>query len=168
MAFENKAGINVFNHYGPRETGGTVGVERSTDSIHQLSVYLTGESVNSGFIPPVVIPKGAKFLRYILTVDEAFALSGTNPTVIVGGLAPATDGVVLTKAELEAVSTKTPTSTGTGTWAVASATGTTDAERVRVITGGTNPVVTAGVGKATLTAEFIFKARVEQPAETTT
>src|SRR6478736_3630627 len=142
--FENSAGINVSNFYGPRNTGGSVGVEHSDDSIHQLSVALTGDSLNWNFLPPVVMPRGAQFKRAILRVDEAFVLTGTTPTVIIGGTAPATNGIVLTQAELQAIGTKTPASTGTGTWAQSSTTGTTAAEKVTKALGGTTPAVTKG------------------------
>lgn len=160
MPFENAAGLGVNNFYGPRNTGGSVGVEQSTDSIHQLSIAITAESLNGTYLPPQVIPRGAKFLRYILRVDEAFNITGTTPTVIFGGTAPATNGIVLTESELETVGTKTPASTGTGTWAVASTTGTTAAERITKALGGTTPVVVPGVGKATLIAEYLFKTKV--------
>jgi hypothetical protein len=160
MPFENTAGLNVSNFYGARETGGSVGVERSQDSIQQLSIAFTGASINSAFLPPVVIPRGAQFKRAILRVDEAFSITGTSPTVIFGGTAPATNGIVLTEAELEAIGTKTPASTGTGTWAQASATGTTAAERVTRTLGGTTPVVSPTVGKATLILEFVNKTKV--------
>jgi len=84
MPFENTAGLNVSNFYGARETGGSVGVERSQDSIQQLSIAFTGASINSAFLPPVVIPRGAQFKRAILRVDEAFitrTLGGTTPVV---------------------------------------------------------------------------------------
>ena len=160
MPFQNQAGLNVNNYYGPRDTGGSVGVERSHDSTQQLSIAFTGDSLNSSFLPPVIYPKGAKFLRAILRVDEAFTLGGTSPTVIFGGTAPATDGIVLTQAELAAVGSKTPASTGTGTWAVASATGPLTAQKIAKALGGTSPTVTAGVGKATLVIEFLNKTKV--------
>jgi len=160
MPFENTAGLNVSNFYGARETGGSVGVERSQDSIQQLSIAFTGASINSAFLPPVVIPRGAQFKRAILRVDEAFNLTGTSPTIIFGGTAPGTNGIVLSEAELEAIGTKTPASTGTGTWAQASATGTTAAERVTRTLGGTTPVVSPTVGKATLILEFVNKTKV--------
>ena len=160
MPFENTAGLNVSNFYGARETGGSVGVERSQDSIQQLSIAFTGASINSAFLPPVVIPRGAQFKRAILRVDEAFNLTGTSPPIIFGGTAPGTNGIVLSEAELEAIGTKTPASTGTGTWAQASATGTTAAERVTRTLGGTTPVVSPTVGKATLILEFVNKTKV--------
>ena len=160
MPFENSAGIGVNNFYGARDTGGTVGVEQSTDSVHQLSIAMTGESLQSSFLSPFVVPKGAKFLRAVLRVDEAFTLTGTSPTVIFGGTVPATNGFVLTQAELATVGTKTPASTGTGTWAQASTTGTTAAERVTRALGGTSPVVASGSGKGTLILEFVNKTKV--------
>lgn len=160
MAFENLTGLGVYSAYGKRNTGGTVGVETGDGSAREYSIAFTGESLNSGFLPPVVVPKGAKFVRAVLRVDEAFSITGTSPTVIFGGTAPATNGIVLTEAELENVGTKTPASTGTGTWAVGSSTGTTAAEKVTKTLGGTSPVVSATQGKATLIVTFVNKTKV--------
>lgn len=160
MAYENTAGLGVYNQYGPRNAGGAIGVETDKDSVHQMKVEMTAQSLIEGFLPPFVLPRGAKFLRYLLRVDQAFAMTGTTPTVIVGGTAPATNGVVLTAAELAAVGTKAPASTGTGTWAVASATGTTAAERVTIALGGTTPAVTPGNGRAFLIAEYVFNTTI--------
>lgn len=160
MSFENSTGLNVFTSYGKRDTGGTVGSETTDNSTRDYSIAFTGASLNSGFLPPVTLPKGAKFVKAVLRVDEAFSLTGTSPTVIFGGTAPATNGIVLTEAELEAVGTKTPASTGAGTWAVASATGTTSAEKITKALGGTSPVVSATQGKGTLILTFINKTKV--------
>lgn len=156
MAYENTAGLGVNNHYGQRSTGNAVGVETSDNSVQILTIQFTGESLNETFLPPVFVPKGALFRRYILRVDEAFAVS-TSGTVTFGGTAPGTNGVVLTEAELEAVGTKAPASTGAGTWAVGSATGTTASQRVAKAISGT---VTATQGKATLICEFVNKTKV--------
>lgn len=159
MAYENTAGLGVFNQYGPRSTGNTVGVETDKDSIHQMSVTFNNRSLQDAFLSPFNFPKGAKVLRYLLSVDEAFTLTGTTPTLIVGGTAPATNGVVITAAELAAVGTKTPASTGTGTWAVASTTGATATERVTKALGGTTPAVTVGAGRGTLLVEYVYKTK---------
>lgn len=159
MSYENTAGLGVNNQYGVRNTGGSTG-KVDDDVIQFASFDFTAESLIGGFVPPLVIPKGAHFLRYILRVDEVFTLTGTSPTVIFGGTAPATDGVVLTATELGTVGTKVPASTGTGTWAVASTTGTTAAQKVTKTLGGTTPAVTAGAGKATLIAEYLYKTKV--------
>lgn len=161
MAYENTAGLGVSNQYGARDVGTSVGVEQSSDSIHQLSIAFTGTSMQDSYLPPFFVPKGAKFMRAILRVDEAFNITGTTPTVIFGASgSEATNGFVLTEAELETIGTKTPASTGTGTWAQASTTGTTVAAKVGKALGGTSPVVTTGVGKATLILEFINKTKV--------
>lgn len=160
MAYENKSGLGVFNQYGARDTGGSVGVEKTVDSLNQLSISFTGRSLNDSFISSFVLPRGAQVKRYSLRVDEAFSLTGTSPTVIFGGTAPATNGVVLTQAELQAVGTKVPASTGTGTWSTSSATGTTAAEKVTKALGGTTPAVVVGQGKATLVVEYFFKTKV--------
>jgi hypothetical protein len=159
MSYENKTGIGVFSQYGARTVGTSVGLETSNDSIQKLSIEFSGTSLQDSFLPPLVIPKGAHFLRYVLTVHEAFNITGTTPTVIFGGTAPATNGVVLTEAELEAVGSKVPASAGAGTWSTTSATGTSASEKVTFALGGTTPVVVTGVGKATLTAEYIYKNR---------
>lgn len=156
MSFENSTGLGVFSSYGKRNTGGTVGCETSDGSTRDYSISFTGESLNSGFLPPVVIPKGTKLKGAILRVDEAFAVS-TGGTVAFGGNLPGTNGITLTEAELEAIGTKVPASTGTGTWAVASATGTTAAQFIYKAISGT---VTATQGKATLILTFVNKTKV--------
>ena len=159
MPYSSATGLGVSNQYGPRTTSGTVGVEKSTNSVQTLKIQFTGASLNETFFPEVVLPQGALILRYRLRVDEAFSITGTSPTVIFGGTAPATNGVVLTETELENVGSKTPASAGTGTWVTTSSTGTTAAETVTKALGGTSPVVSPTVGKATLLIEFVTQRR---------
>lgn len=156
MAYENSAGIGVVNQYGPRETGGTVGVERSQQSTSVYSFALTGEMLNSAYAPPVYIPKGALLKKAILHVDEVFVVSAAG-TVAIGGTAPGTNGVVLTEAKLEALGTSDVSSLAIGTWATASTTGTSASQKVaKAITG----TVGATSGKATLSLEFYYKTKV--------
>ena len=155
MSFENSTGLGVFASYGKRTTGGTVGSETTYGSTRDYSISFTGESLNSGFLPVVSLPKGSKLKSAILRVDEAFAVS-TGGTVTFGGTIPGTNGIVLTEAELEAIGTKAPASTGTGTWAVASATGTTTAQFINKALSGT---ITATQGKATLILTFVNKTK---------
>lgn len=160
MPFENSAGIGVSNFYGVRNTGGTVGVETSDGSTSELVIDFTGATLNGTFLPPVVLPKGALIKSYKLRVDEAFVVTGTSPTVRFGATGSvATNGVVLTEAELEAVGTKTPASAGAGTWATNSATGTTAAAKVAFDLGGTTPAVAATSGKAQLIIEFVNRTK---------
>lgn len=160
MAYENATGIGVYSSYGRRDSGGSVGLEHSQTSTGRLSISFDSHSLNTNFLAPIVLPRGAKFTQAVLRVDEIFTLTGTTPTVIFGGTAPATNGIVLTAAELGTVGTKTPASTGTGTWAQASTTGTTAAEKVTKTLGGTTPAVTVGAGKATLILSYVYKTKV--------
>lgn len=158
MTFKNNAGIGVFNNYGKRDTGNAVGLEQGTDSGFRLSVNLTGQMLNDGFVPPVVVPKGALFRSATLRVDEAFALGGTTPTIRIGAAGSvATNGVVITEAQAETVGTKA-LAAGAGQWAFDSTTGTTAAAKVAIDMGGTNPTSTNG-GKAVLVLEFFNKAK---------
>lgn len=165
MSYENTAGLNVNNHYGVRSTGGAVGGETRDGSEVTLRIDLTGKSINegiAGFVPPYFIPKGAKMVSFDLRIDEAFVVTGTNPTVRLGGAAAATtNGVVLTEAQLEAVGTKAVTAQGAGTWATSSATGTTVAEKVvYAALGGTDtPAVDPTVGKGTLIIKYLDVAK---------
>lgn len=154
MAYENSAGLGVSNQYNARNTGGAVGVEHSTNSIQTLTYDLTGEMLNSPFVPPVVVPKGAKVIKVLLVVDQVFDVSAGG-TVAVGGTAPATNGVVLTEAQLEGLGSKDITGSAVGTWSAGSTTGTLTAQRVaKAITGTVN----ANVGRASLVVEYFNKA----------
>jgi len=160
MTYENKAGLNVNNHYGARDTGGAVGQETRDGSTVVVRVDLTGQSVNdaiSGFMPPVYVPKGARFLRATLRVDEVFVVTGTNPVVEVGADgSEATNGVTLTEAQLEALGTYDVSSALSGTWATNAATGTAAAAKIDIVLGGTDtPAVAKTSGKGTLVLEYI-------------
>lgn len=155
MPYEANTGLGVFNQYGPRNTGGSIGTERSNNSLQTMSIELTGEMLNSSYMPNYVVPSGAKIVRATLRVNEIFVVSASG-TVAIGGTAPSTNGVVLTEAQLEALGTKDVSSVAIGTWATASATGTTAAQRVAKLITGT---VTSGSGRATLVVEYLNLAK---------
>lgn len=158
MSYENSAGINVFNHYGARTTGFGVGVEHTKGSLKTLRIDLTGESLNSAFLPPVKLPKGARFVGGYVRVDEAFNLGGTTPSIQIGSAGSvATNGIVITEAELEAIGTKA-VSTLAGTWATNSATGLTAAALVDIALEGDTTVV-SGAGKASVFLEYVDLAK---------
>lgn len=163
MAYENSAGLGVYNHYGVRSTGGAVGVGHSYGTTHTLRIDLTGDSIAdaiAGFVPPVSIPKGANFNSARLSVDEVFVIGGTTPHVLIGAAGSvATNGVEITEAELETLGTKELTSTGAGTWAFASTTGTAAAALVAFALEG-DTTVARGSGKATLILEYTFATKV--------
>lgn len=154
MSFENKSGLGVYNSYGKRDTGGTAGSETTDGSVRTYSFTITGDSVNSGFFPKVVLPKGAKLTAApTIIVDQAFAIS-TGGSVTIGGAG--SDAVALTEAELEATGTKSASSTPAGNWVLNSATGTAAAGAFTIAKSGT---VTAGQGKATVLFTFVQKAK---------
>lgn len=157
MAYENSTGLNVFNHYGARNTGGSVGAESTSGSVMTVTYHLTGADLNGSFIPPVVVPKGAVLKSAYLIVDEAFVVSAAGTVAIGAAAAPGTNGVVLTEAKLEALGSSDVTSLAVGTWAANSATGTASASKIgKAITG----TVGATAGKAQLVMEFVNRDKV--------
>lgn len=119
MATESKTGLGVAQHYGPRNTGASVGYEKTVDSKHRLSFELTGFGLQNKFLPPIVIPKGATILSARVYVDEAF---GAGVGVTIGqGNAEATNGIALAAADL-ALGGRDVTSKLAGTWVPTSAT----------------------------------------------
>ena len=145
----------VHTQYGVRNTGLTAGTDCDFD---ELTVELTAAAFQDGiFLPNVVIPKNTHFQRATLTVHEVFTLTGTTPTVQVGGTAPGTNGLTLTAAQLGAVGSIDVAADFTGTWSPTSTTGTTANEAVTIALGGTTPAVSGTVGKATLWIEYRYR-----------
>lgn len=150
--YESQTGLGTVTQYGARETGVSVGVERSTDSKHQLSFEFTGAELGSQWLPPLVIPKGATFRAATLSVDEAFA--GLTGLAVGEGNDEATNGIELTLAQLAALGTVDVTSALAGEWAAAAQ--TTKAARIGIAVTGV-PVATQG--RASLVIEYLYKRR---------
>lgn len=160
MAYENKAGLGVFNQYGPRETGGAIGLEHGENSTHVLSITITPEFLNTAFIPPVNLPKGALLTKAILRVDEAFTLTGTTPGVVYGIQgSEVANGVALSQAELQAVGTKIPASVGTGQLQINAGSGVTATAKLNKALTGTTPAVVGTAGKAVLSLTYVSRAK---------
>lgn len=157
MAFEANSRIQVANHYGPRDTGGSVGVERTTKSLNVFSVEITGRSLKEGWVSNFVIPKQAHMLRAYLTVDEAFP-SGFTSFSIGEGDAPGTNGVTVVRAtDLAAVGVVDISADLAGTWAVADGNETSRASRIGLVVTGGPP--TSDAGLCTITIEYLYKTR---------
>lgn len=156
MAFEATSGTQVANHYGPRDTGGSVGVERTTKSLNIFSVELTGNSLGETFVSPFVMPQNAHMLRAFLTIDEAFGAGVTSVDIGEGGASTITNGITLLTADLNAVGWHDVTAGLKGTWDEADNIATTRAARVAQVVVGTP---TANVGLGTLTIEYHYKTR---------
>lgn len=162
MGYDNGSALGVFNHYGVRETGGAVGQERLTNTTYIVRIDLTGQSIAdviAGFMPPVYIPKYANFVSAMLQVDEAFVVTGTTPTLLVGatGSVP-TNGFIITETELETVGLKALADTGQGTWAIGHASGTAAAAKIDIEFEGDAAIATTS-GKGTLILEYQCAAK---------
>lgn len=153
MAYEGKTGIGVANHYGPRDTGSGLGVERSTDSIRNISVELTGKSVADGWISPFVVPKGAKMLRAYLAVDDGF--SGLTGLSIGERGKETTNGISFTT-QLNSAGVYDVTANLDGEWEADTSAVTTKSAMVGMTSTGT---VDPTKGVATVTIEYYYKTR---------
>jgi hypothetical protein len=162
MGYSNTAGLNAYNHYGARTTGGAIGAEHEYGSRHVVKIDITGQSIAdniAGFMPPVYLPKYANIESVTLVVDEAFVVTGTTPNLEIGSYGSvATNGVVITEAELEAVGTKAIASTGAGTWAFGHASGLAAAAKIGMSLEG-DTAIAATSGRGTVIIEYIYNSR---------
>lgn len=72
--YEDGSGLNVNNHYGPRETGGTEGVLRTAGIENEFMIDLDNTELDFGF------PVGTKSV-YVTFVDDAIATGLTSLTI---------------------------------------------------------------------------------------
>lgn len=155
----------VSNHYGPRNVGGTIGVDKVEGMREELVFDLTGEffAAKPDGLIPFVLPAGAVIKAAYIDVEDVFAISGTNPTILIGtNGSEVTNGFVISEAILEATGSANLTSTLAGTW---------DSEaplaantQVGIALGGTSPVLTSA-GKARVTVVFERLNRAPSPAK---
>ena len=151
MAFEGNTGLQVATQYGVRGTGVSVGVEHSENSKHQLSFELTGRGIREGFLPPLVVPKGAVFLKASVYVDEAFV--GLTSMNLGEGNAAGTNGLVLLATDL-AAGGRDLTAKLAGTWVAGVA--QAKASRIGMTSVGT---VDPTKGRASIVLEYVYKRR---------
>ena len=151
MAFEGNTGLQVATQYGVRDTGVSVGVEHSKDAKHQLSFELTGRGIREGFLPPLVVPKGAVFLKASVYVDEAFV--GLTSMNLGEGNAAGTNGLVLLATDL-AAGGRDLTAKLAGTWVAGVA--QAKASRIGMTSVGT---VDPTKGRASIVLEYVYKRR---------
>lgn len=154
MPFEGKSGLQVANHYGARDTGASIGVERTTKSLNTLSIELTPTGLNDKFLPPFVLPQKAKILRAWLTIDNP--ITGVTALSIGEGNKEAVNGITLAAADLATAGVFDVAAKLTGTWAVGSATAKANVVGMAV-TG--KAVVGKPRGRASLVIEYAYKVR---------
>lgn len=162
MGYSNTAGLNAYNHYGARTTGGAIGAEHEYGSKHTVKIDITGQSIAdniAGFMPPVYLPKYANIDSVTLVVDEVFVVGGTTPNLEIGSYgSTATNGVVITEAELEALGTKAIASTGAGTWAFSHAAGLGAAAKIGMSLEG-DTTISATAGRGTVIITYTYNSR---------
>ena len=77
MTYEDNSGLNVNNHYGPRGSGGTQGVERTAGGGNEAVINFDGEALDFY----VEVPAGA----VVTEVIDDFA-TGAVATAVVGAV----------------------------------------------------------------------------------
>ena len=156
MAKENSAGLGVYNNYGPRQTDeGRAGQINTAGVVKELQINFRGSDFDSNgvaLLDTATLPAGSKFIEAYASVQEAFVLGGTTPTINVGtsGSAGTNYGIELSEAQAESAATAIYNDTGAGTWASVLAAATT----VAVELDGTSPTVT-DAGEATIVIRYI-------------
>lgn len=143
----------VNTHYNEREVGKTVGVTRKSGFVAELTLDIDADMVSNAAYALLApkIPAGSIIEDAYVVVDEAFALGGTSPTILVGTEgSEATNGLVISETQAEAAGTYDVTSTLTGTWAAGLAAETT----LGLALGGTSPTVTTA-GKLRVVIRYV-------------
>jgi len=146
----------VSNHYGPRDTGKTVGLTYSDGFIRELSIDIDGPTVTAAefalTVAPI-LPAGTRIADVFLHVTEAFVASGTTPAIEIGTEgSEVTNGFTITEAQAEGVGIYNLTSALSGTWGAA--TGLAAATTVGIALSGTSPAVTSA-GKARVVIRYV-------------
>ena len=149
MAYENTAGLSVFNHYGPRNTqDGVVGGGKlcTAGAIEEMVIYISGDDFNgaTSFDTQFTLLAGSVVLEAICEVTDAFTLGNADNDIYVG-----TNGSESTNYGMQIAN---PAATGTtvdapgGTWAAALAADTV----VGVAVTGTTAAASDGAAKVVI------------------
>jgi hypothetical protein len=154
----------VHNQFGPRDTGGTVGVLKVEGMEEELVIDFTGEFFNEDFIGnrEYILPAGTVIKNVYMDVEEVFVTGGTFTALDIGTVgSEATNGFSVTSGQLEAAASVNLTSALSGTW---------DSEAPLaantpigfVLTGSGASLTNAG--KARITIQFYRINRAPSPA----
>ena len=80
--FEDSAGLNVNNHYGPRDSGGTEGVTKTEGVNNEFTLNLTDTNLDFGF--PVQLATQPSLWVTKADISQA---TGATGVVTIGGVA---------------------------------------------------------------------------------
>lgn len=157
---------NVNTHFGTRDTGGTVGVNKIEGVKEELIIDFTGKDFNDGIglgLIPFVLPAGAIIKAVYMTVEEVFVTGGTFTALDIGtDGSEATNGFSVTDTQLETAATVNLTGALSGTWDAEAALAA-DTTVSAVLTGAGASLTDAG--KARFTILFDRTAVSPSPAE---
>lgn len=81
MSYEDSAGLNVNNHYGPRTSGGTEGVTRTAGVYNEFMQDLDGDGLAFGF----PVPREGRPSYWVTSVDTS-QVEGTVTAETIGGV----------------------------------------------------------------------------------
>jgi hypothetical protein len=143
----------VNNHYGPRETGKTVGSNFTEGQIRELVLDIDGEMIGDAAFALLApkLPAGSIVKEAFVEVTEVFVVGGTSPTINIGTEgSEGTNGLEVTEAQAEALGTYDVTSSLQGTWASPLAAETT----VGIAMDGTSPTIT-DAGKMRVVVRYV-------------
>lgn len=80
MSFEDSAGINVSNHYGPRSTGGTEGVVKTEGTRNEFTLDVEGDGLDFGF-PTVDGTAYVTIIDFSQSNGTTFTIGGVDVTL---------------------------------------------------------------------------------------
>ena len=141
MSFESLTGLNVPTFYGPRTALEGMGGHIKTEGAKSQAVLeFSGKNINDGVMDSkVILPANCLVVAVYVDVEEAAAMGGTTPTILVGANgSEVTNGFVISEAQGEAAGVYNVTGTLTGTFAA----GILADTYVSVTLGGTTPTIT--------------------------
>ncbi len=142
----------VHNHYGPFNTGKTVGVIKTEGAINEMTIDIDGTMVGNKAFPLLapVIPAYSKVVAVYVEVEEAFVMgSGSQISIGTEG-SESTNGFDISEAQAEALGVYNVTGTLAGTWAASLTAATT----VGIDINSGTPTVTSA-GKARIVIQYV-------------
>lgn len=79
MGYENSAGLNVYNHYGPRDSGGTRGIIKTEGYQNEFEHNISATGI------PFILPLAHTGGVWVTKVDISFA-TGPVTAYTIGGV----------------------------------------------------------------------------------
>lgn len=154
MGIESTSGLGVKNVYGPRSTAeGRSGDIRTAGVVKELELDFRGGTYS--FVSGT-LPAGARVLEAIASVEEAFVLGGTSPTIDVGVAGSEGTDLAIEIPEASAENAGSVVFDNSPAGALGSV--LSSATEISVALGGTSPTVTEA-GRAKVVIRYIIGSK---------